>query len=56
MEYLLDAAQMKAADTYTITQLGISSLELMERAAGACVEAMVQAGWNLGRVLVVWTL
>lgn len=53
MEYLLDAAQMKVADTYTITQLGISSLELMERAAGACVEAMVQAGWNLGRVLVV---
>lgn len=53
MEYLLDAAQMKAADAYTITQLGVPSLELMERAAKACVNAMEKERWNLCRVLIV---
>lgn len=53
MEYLLDAVQMKAADSYTITELGIPSLELMERAAGACVKAIEQEGWEYGRVLIV---
>ena len=33
---LVNAAQMKAADQYTIQELGIASLELMERAANAC--------------------
>ena len=51
MEYLLDAVQMKAADHYTIRQLGIPSLELMERAALSCVEAMEQ--WRPGRALIV---
>ena len=53
MEYLLDAAQMKAADTYTIRELGIPSMELMERAASSCVRAMEQVRWQLGRVLIV---
>ena len=46
MEYLLDAAQMKAADSYTITELGVPSLKLMERAAEACVNAMEREGWR----------
>ena len=33
MKLLVNAAQMKAADQYTIQELGIASLELMERAA-----------------------
>lgn len=53
MEYLLDAAQMKAADAYTITELGVSSLELMERAAASCVNAMERENWNSDRVLIV---
>lgn len=53
MEYLLDAAQMKAADAYTIRELGIPSLELMERAALSCIKAMEQERWKLGRVLIV---
>ena len=33
MRYLPDGVQMKAADTYTIKELGVPSLVLMERAA-----------------------
>lgn len=51
MEYLLDAAQMKAADSYTIRQLGIPSLELMERAALSCVKVMEQRQFR--KVLIV---
>ena len=40
MKLLVNAAQMKAADQYTIQELGIASLELMERAANACVQTM----------------
>ena len=36
MKLLVNAAQMKTADQYTIQELGIASLELMERAANAC--------------------
>ena len=53
MEYLLDAAQMKAADAHTIRELGVPSRELMERAAVSCVRAMEQERWKLGRVLIV---
>jgi hypoxanthine-DNA glycosylase len=38
---LVSAAGMKAADRYTIEQLGIASLTLMERAAQACVSELV---------------
>lgn len=40
MKLLVNAVQMKAADQYTIQELGIASLELMERAANACVQTM----------------
>ena len=53
MKYLPDAALMKAADSYTITQLGIPSIELMERAATACVEYMEEEFWDTSRVCVV---
>ena len=38
MRYLPDAKQMKTADSFTINELKIPSLELMERAARACVD------------------
>ncbi|MCC8047225.1 MAG: NAD(P)H-hydrate dehydratase [Clostridiales bacterium] len=53
MERLLNAAQMKACDTYTIRQIGIPSAVLMERAALAVVEEMKKACLDLSRVLVV---
>ena len=37
MQLWVNAAQMKAADQYTIQKLGVPSLELMEHAAQACV-------------------
>ena len=40
MRYLANGRQMKAADRYTIQELGIPSMELMERAALKCVEVM----------------
>ncbi len=51
MEYLLDAAQMKAADSYTIRRLGVPSLKLMERAAFSCVKVMEK--WKPDKVLIV---
>lgn len=38
MDYLLTASEMKACDQYTIEQVGIPSLVLMERAALTCLE------------------
>ena len=35
MQLWVNAAQMKAADQYTIQKLGVPSLELMEHAAQA---------------------
>ena len=52
MKLLVNAAQMKAADQYTIQELGIASLELMERAANACVQTMQSE--NLDLSLSVW--
>ncbi len=52
MERILTGSQMKAADTYTITELGIPSLVLMERAALAVVEEMERAGMDLRRMAV----
>ncbi len=53
MEYLLNAAQMKAADTNTISGIGIPSMVLMERAALAVSEEMEKSGMDLSRVLIV---
>ena len=40
MQLWVNAAQMKAADQYTIQKLGVPSLELMEHAAQACVQVL----------------
>lgn len=53
MKYLLNAAQMKAADQYTIHEKRIPSLELMERAAKACVDAIKSEGWHTESVCIV---
>ena len=44
---------MKKADQYTIKTLGVPSLELMERAAAACVAQMKERRMDLDRVCVV---
>ena len=53
MRYLPDANQMKEADSYTIHQLGIPSLELMERAARACVEYIKEWKLDLSKLCVL---
>ena len=53
MRYLPDGVQMKAADTYTIKELGVPSLVLMERAALKVVEAMHERKIDTSRTLVV---
>lgn len=46
MRYLVNGAQMKSADAYTIQKMGIPSMELMERAAGSCVRVMEEEGFE----------
>ena len=53
MKYIPDAAQMKAADQYTINDLGVPSLELMENAALSCVEVMKEKSLDFSHVCVV---
>lgn len=53
MRYLVDGPQMKRADQYTIREVGIPSLELMERAAASCVKVMVEEGIDLSRACIV---
>lgn len=53
MRYLPMAWQMKAADQYTINVLGVPSLELMERAAEACVKVMKELHVDLSHVCIV---
>lgn len=52
MIYLPDGAQIKAADRDTIAS-GTPSLELMERAAKACVDVMTGRGYELSCPLIV---
>jgi NAD(P)H-hydrate epimerase len=42
MKYLVNSSQAKAIDTYTIQQTGIPSLVLMERAALAVADSVIQ--------------
>ena len=49
MRYLPDAKQMKTADSFTINELKIPSLELMERAAKACVDHIKDWKINLNK-------
>lgn len=53
MQYFLNGRQMQAADHYTIQELGIPSLKLMERAAASCVEVMEKEHLDLSRPCVV---
>lgn len=53
MKYIPDAAQMKAADQYTINDLGVPSLKLMENAALSCIEVMKEKSLDLSHVCVV---
>lgn len=53
MKYVLNAAQMKYADQYTINELGIPSMVLMERAALQTINAMKERRVDLSHTLVV---
>lgn len=53
MRYLPDGQQMKKADEDTVSRLGISSMELMERAGAAFVETLKEKGENLSSPCVV---
>ena len=53
MKYIPNAAQMKAADQYTIQEIGIPSLELMENAALSCVEVMKEKDMDLSHVCII---
>ena len=53
MRRILTAAQMKAADENTIQKMEIPSLVLMERAALACVDELLNGTWDTKRVLAV---
>ena len=53
MRYLPDAAQMKAADQYTIQTINVPSLELMERAAMSCVDVLKEKELNLSNICIV---
>ena len=53
MKYLLTGKQMQEADRYTIDEIGIPSMVLMERAALQMVEIMEQEALDLSHVLVV---
>lgn len=53
MQLWVNAAQVKAADQYTIQKLGVPSLELMEHAAQACVQVLEDEKVDLSHVCVV---
>lgn len=53
MKYIVNAAQMKYADQYTIRELGVPSMVLMERAALQTVNAMKERQIDMSHALVV---
>ena len=53
MKYLLTGKQMKAADHYTIEQIGLPSLVLMERASLGVVEELTKRTSSNQKVLIV---
>lgn len=53
MKYIMNAGQMKAADQYTIDEVGIPSVVLMERAALQAVRTMKEKNVDLTRTLIV---
>ena len=52
MQYLLNAEQMKSADSHTIQDLGVSSRTLMERAAAACTDYIEEQNCPLTKVCI----
>ena len=54
MQYLLNAEQMKSADSHTIQDLGVSSRTLMEQAAAACTDYIEEQKWPLTCMHCVW--
>lgn len=53
MKYSVDSKGMKCIDDYTINELGVPAMELMERAATALVERMLLRIKKTDRILVV---
>lgn len=53
MRYIPDAAQMKAADQYTIQTLGVPSLALMEEAAKSCVQVIKEKIKDLSHICII---
>jgi len=53
MEYFVTSAEMKQCDQSTIFDFKMPSVVLMERAALACVETLIQSSFDLSHVLVV---
>ncbi|MGN1267377.1 MAG: NAD(P)H-hydrate epimerase, partial [Dorea sp.] len=53
MRYLPNSKQMKEADRYTIQEIGVPSLELMERAAASCVDVITERIDNTSNVCIV---
>ncbi len=53
MKYLPNGCQMKRADSYTIREVGIPSLTLMERAAAACVDVIQKKQPELTHICIV---
>ncbi len=53
MEYIVNSAEMKRADYYTVHSIGIPSMVLMERAALCTAEELLGSTFDLKRVVVV---
>lgn len=53
MQYIVNAQEMKECDARTIEYYGVPSLVLMERAALACAEELLQGSYDLSRVTIV---
>ena len=53
MRYIPDAVQMKNADLYTIQELKIPSIELMENAAISCIEVIKDKNLDISNVCIV---
>lgn len=53
MGFLVNSSEMRRADAYTIHQLGMPAMVLMERAALCVVEELFDGGFDLNNVLVI---
>ena len=53
MERIVTGEQMQLLDRYTIEEMGVPSLVLMERAGLSVFEAMKKEGFSLNKVLIL---